>query len=378
MAGLYEDETDEDYWLDEAREQGETFGVDTREGSVYMDTQSGHCFRIAKFYTDLNSVVDMLAVDTCTGAILTEKAAMDGVNRYESSPSRWSAVFEGTVPEYGTEFMCGDYYFLWTDVNGMGYLVSENAGVETNNLISGTELIPMDTISGLESAVLGELLIEGEDEESDDALRERWIAQKTAPAENGNRPQYKIWCEQVGGIGRAKIYPLWGGPLTVMAVLFGSSGGVVSDELVKNVQDYIDPIQKGYPVEMNGIEYIFGDGLGEGTAGIGAHFLAMSASPMELTISADITLEDGYNLETVVDDAVEQIKNYLSILTLKSADDAAVIVRISSIGALISKIDGVIDYEYDSLIINGETSNIYVDDTAVAVLSEVIFNNVGT
>lgn len=374
MANLYEDETDEEYWLDEAREQGEAIGVDTREGSVYMDTQTGHCLRIAKFYTDLNSVADMLAVDTCMGEILTEKASMDGINRYEASPSCWSAVFEGTVPEFGSEFMCGDYYFLWREVDGIGYLVSEISGTETNNLISGTELIPMDSILGLESAVLGELLIEGEDEESDDALRERWIAQKTAPAENGNLPQYKAWCEQVGGIGRAKIYPLWGGPLTVMAVLFGSSGGLVSDELVKKVQDYIDPIQKGYLKEVNGIEYIFGDGLGEGAAGIGVHFLAMSASPMELIISADVTLEDGYNLETVVNDASLQIKSYLSTLTLKSADDASVIVRISSIGAIISELEGVIDYEYDSLTINGETSNIHIDDTDVAVLSEVIFN----
>lgn len=71
--GYFEDEADEEYWLEQAEELGEDLDVDTREGSVYMDAAAGHCMRTAKFYSDLSMVFEMLAVDTCGGDILSEK-----------------------------------------------------------------------------------------------------------------------------------------------------------------------------------------------------------------------------------------------------------------------------------------------------------------
>ena len=40
----------EDYFMEQAREMGDALGVDTREGSVYMDAAAGHCLRAAKFF----------------------------------------------------------------------------------------------------------------------------------------------------------------------------------------------------------------------------------------------------------------------------------------------------------------------------------------
>ena len=68
--GYFEDEADEEYWLEQAEELGEDLDVDTREGSVYMDAAAGHCMRTAKFYSDLSMVFEMLAVDTCGGDML--------------------------------------------------------------------------------------------------------------------------------------------------------------------------------------------------------------------------------------------------------------------------------------------------------------------
>ena len=65
----------EDYFMEQAREMGDALGVDTREGSVYMDAAAGHCLRAAKFYEDLRSVFDLLFADTCTGDVLDEWAA---------------------------------------------------------------------------------------------------------------------------------------------------------------------------------------------------------------------------------------------------------------------------------------------------------------
>ena len=61
------EEFTEDYFMDQARALGEEYGVDTRQGSLFMDAATGHCIRIAKFMNDLSTAFEMLAVDTCTG-----------------------------------------------------------------------------------------------------------------------------------------------------------------------------------------------------------------------------------------------------------------------------------------------------------------------
>lgn len=371
---MFEEEKTEEYWLDMAEDMGEESGVDTREGSVYMDMAAGHCIRIAKFYNDLDSVFEMLADDTASGDILTEKAARDNVVRMPAEPSCFRGVFDGIVPEEGAEFMCGGYYFVWKKVNGTLYLVSEVAGTETNLLKPGSELVPVDSISGLSNAALGELVVMGTDMESDEHLRMRWQTEKRTPSRNGNRQHYKMWCEEVKGVGRARILPLWGGNLTVKAVLFSNTGKNVSEDTVKAVQEYVDPIRNGYPVTVDGKTYMFGDGLGEGAANLGAHFLAESAVPLLVTVEADIDLVEGCTLGEVKSAATEEIEYYLSRLALQSRDDTEVVIRIATIGSMIAGLDGVLDYDYDSLKLNGSAGNIIVDVSSAAVLSEVVFH----
>lgn len=371
---MYENEITEEYWEQIAREMGEELGVDTREGSVYMDTQAGHILRVSKFYNDLNSVFNMFAVDTCVGDILTENAARDGIYREMATSSYWTAIFEGAKPEPGAVFMCEGYYFTWTNIDNEYYLVANISGSETNKLRSGSTLIPMENIDSLVSATLGTLVIPGINQESDDKLRERWRTVKSGPAGNGNKQHYKTWCESIAGIGRARILPLWGGENTVKAVLFSSDGFNVSSELVAKVQDYIDPIESGYVVMVDGTEYVFGDGVGEGIANLGAHFLAVSAETVYLTITASVTIKDGYTMENAKNHAREQIIAYLKKLALETSDNSNEVVRISSIGSIISDLDEVLDYDYHTLKINGAGENITVDLNSVAVLSEVVFN----
>jgi len=93
------EEFTEDYFMDQARALGEEYGVDTRQGSLFMDAATGHCIRIAKFMNDLSTAFEMLAVDTCIGDVLTEKAAQDGIYRQSATPSYYEVSFTGTTPE---------------------------------------------------------------------------------------------------------------------------------------------------------------------------------------------------------------------------------------------------------------------------------------
>ena len=371
---MFTEEMDEEFWSDLAEDMGEELGVDVREGSVFMDMQMGHCMRVAKFYGDLSLLHDMMMPDTAVGEFLTEYAAQDNVYRSVATSSCWSAQFEGVTPDIGTEFMCDDTYFTLSAVNGVTCLVANEPGEESNALLPGSDLIPVDNIDDLESATLGELIIPGKAEETDESLLARWQSSKINPQANSNVPQLKLLCEQHEGIGRAKILPLWGGENTVKAVLLSELGQNVSDVEVAGIQQYMDPIEKGYEVVVDEEAYIFGDGLGEGAVNIGLHFLAASAKPVFLTITANIDLKEGYTREQVVNAARGKITAYLAGIALESPDKDFATVRISNIGSIITALPGVLDYDYDSLTINGSGGNIEIDQESVAVLAEVVLN----
>lgn len=371
---MFDEEMDEEYWSDLAEEMGENLGVDVREGSVFMDMQKGHCMRVAKFYGDLAIMHEMIMPDTTTGEFLTEYAAQDNVHRIGATSACWSVIFEGTPPEPGAEFMCDDTYLTLTNVSGEMCLTVNEPGAAGNALLPGSDLIPVDNFDDLESAVLGELIGLGTVEETDESLRNRWQDAKINPETNSNIPQIKRLCEENENVKRAKILPLWGGENTVKAVLLSRMGQNVSEEVVAEVQEYVDPIDKGYLVEVNGKEYVFGDGLGEGAANIGLHFLAVSAEPVYLTITAKVDLKDGYTMEQVVGAARSQIITYLAKIALETPDKSPMIVRISNIGSIITSLSGILDYDYDSLTINGRGENMEIDQESVAVLSEVILN----
>ncbi len=372
---MFEDEKDEEYWSDLAEEMGEDLGVDVREGSVFMDTQMGHCIRTAKFYSDLSFMHDMMLPSTAEGEFLEEYAALDNVYKEQAEPSYWSAIFEGPTPAAGTEFMCGDgdTYLTLTEVDGMLCLMANEPGSESNTLVPGSILIPVDNID-LESAALGEMIVPGKAAETDESLRSRWQNSKINPETNNNAAHIRLLCEENKNVGRAKVLPLWGGPNTVKVVLLSTLGQNVSDEVAAEVQEYMDPIQKGYEVLVGGNTYVFGDGLGEGATNIGLHLLAVSAIPVYLTVKADVELREGYTPTQVVSAAQGQIIAYLTRIALETPDKSPVTVRISNIGSIITELPGILDYDYDSLTINGSGDNLQIDQESVGVLAEVMFN----
>lgn len=362
----------EEYFLEQARAMGEALGVDTRQGSVYMDAAAGHCLRAAKFMNDLSMVFEMLAVDTCSGDILEEKAAQDGIIRHPSTPSYWNVIFEGTVPDSGTRFFCKDHYFSLVKLDEKLLLEAEVNGTETNTLVPGETVIPVYNIDGLLSCTLGELYSPGADAESDENLRQRWQEKKSNPAENGNKAHFKSWCESIAGVGRAHIIPLFGGENTVRAVLYATNGETPAESILEAVQEYIDPIVDGYEVEVDGVKYIFGDGLGEGVANIGAHFLASAPDELMLTVSFEADLKNGFSQTQAQEEVMGKVKEYISNLVLNG--DEAITIRLSNIGSIISNSESIVDYTPSTLMINGSTENVIVGVTQVPIIREVVIS----
>lgn len=344
--------------------------VDTRQGSIFYDAVSGICIKIAKLYTDLDLVLQMTSVLTATGDALDLRAGEHGIDRLQATKAKYKVEFEGKAPKIGERFYTdGQYFILVQDDSGTYYLEAETAGTSGNGIYEGTNVVPVNTVEGLESAEIKGIYENGTDAESDESLRQRVLEKISGPAENGNRQHYKTWCESIDGIGRARIYPLWNGENTVKAVLIDGVGKPCSEEKAKEVQKYIDPADKGMTVVKNGKTYTVGDGLGNGVANIGAHFTAVAASPITVNVRFEAQLRTGSNEETAKEEAEAAIEAHFreTVLGASSAEDT--IVRVSQIGAIIAGLKSVIDYS--GLTLNGAKDNIESGEDDVPVLGTV-------
>ena len=346
-------------------------GIDTRQGSIFYDAVSGVLIKVAKLYTDLDLVVELSRLTTTTGDALDAKAGEYGITRLAATRAKYRAEFEGVTPEPGERFYYDGAYFVLRQEaeTGLLYFEAEAAWEDGNDIYEGTPAVPVNNIEGLISATFGAIYENGSDDEDDESLRNRVIEKIAGPAENGNKQHYKTWCESIDGVGRARIFPLWLGENTVKAVLIDTTGKPCSEAKVLEVQNYIDPADKGMTATVDGKTYTIGDGLGNGVANIGAHFTAVGATALEIEVTFGAELASGATQETVQQDAAEAIERYLRELVLGADDEAVITVRVSAIGAILSGLKSLVDYT--DLKLNGGTQNIIPGEDDVPVLGEV-------
>lgn len=346
--------------------------VDTREGSIYYDAVSGPCLKIAELYSDLELVASMMAVMTATGEALDARASEYGITRLAATSAKYYVTFVGATPDIGERFYTDGVYFIlgYDSETGVYYLEAEEPGEAGNSVYEGENAVPVNTIETLESATFGLIYENGTDTEKDDDLRERVQEKIAGPAENGNKQHYKTWCESIDGIGKARIFPLWNGPNTVKAVLIDATGQPCSDSKVAEVQEYVDPADKGMTTVVDGRTYVVGDGLGEGVANMGSHFTAAAAIALTVNVSFSAELPTGGTIDEAQEDAREAIKEYFEKLVLDTDEARDIVIRVSAIGAMLSSLDSILDYS--NLLINGENKNIRPGEDYVPMVGEVV------
>lgn len=331
-------------------------GVDTRQGSIYYDAIAACALKLANFYVDASCILDLVFVWSATGEYLDRRGAECGLERNAATSARYFYVYEGTRPSAGTRFFTDGLFFTLEEArDGTLYLIAESPGESSNIVLARTPATPINAILGLTTSEFGRLDEPGADKESDESYRTRIQEKIAGPAQNGNKQHYKTWCEEVDGVGRARIWPLWAGENTVKAILLDTDGLPAADTIVDRVQEYIDP---------------GGTGTGEGIANIGAHFTAEAAEAVSITISCSVNLATGFTLDDARAQAAAAFKDYMKGLALDTPENVPVVVRISSVGAILYGLEAVIDYA--NLALNGKTSNIEISKTSVAVLKEVI------
>jgi len=345
----------EEFLLEECISMGDELQVDTRQGSIYRDAAAGHIIRAAKFFNDLRQVSAIISLQTCTGDVLDEKLRERGLKRNPpaATSAKYYVDFVGTPPDTGAVMYCGNHMFELDMIEEEYVIVSKETGAELNSLAPGLPVIPDVDIQGLVSATLGELAVPSIAMESDDSARERLINTISGPTENGNKSQFKTWCESVEGVGCARIIPLWNGPNTVQGVIVGSNGEIPSEEVVAAVQRYIDPGSTG---------------MGEGVANIGQFFTATAVTSVVVNVSVSVLKKADSAYSGIADDFKKLIQNYIMRLSIEDYWEG-MSVRIARIGALLDGIEAVIDY--DNLLLNGKSENVVFGIYEIPILGEV-------
>ncbi|SDD75651.1 Uncharacterized phage protein gp47/JayE [Paenibacillus sp. UNCCL117] len=320
--------------------------IDKREGSVIFDALAPASAELAQAYADLEGALRLGFAGTSSGEWLERRTEEMGVYRRAATKAVRSAAFNVEVSA-GSRFYAGGLYFRALEAGQTVRLEAETAG-SAGNMPFGA-LQPVELIPGLTSAVLGAVLIPGEDEESDASLLQRYRQQTMRPATSGNKSHYVQWAGEVPGVGASKVFPLWAGPGTVKVVIVDAEYAPASAALVEEVQRHIDPEPSG---------------TGEGKAPIGARVKVVSAAAKPIGVAATVVLAQGYTVQQVTTAFAAAMTAYLKEIAF-----AVTYVSIARVGMLLLDIPGVLDYS--ALKLNGASGNVAVAAEEIPVLGTV-------
>jgi uncharacterized phage protein gp47/JayE len=332
---LYEDRTFENILNEMLADVSDE--VDKRQGSVIYDALAPSAAKLAQVYIDLAAEHKVRYLSTATGIYLDKKANDFGITRLLAKFAERNATFVGTTPPVGAVFIASNLY--WT-YQADGTVICNTAGIVGNDIIIGSKMIPLDNIVGLTSATIGTITIAGTNDETDDDFRDRIIDTINNQRSNSNIAQITEWCYEVSGVGSVRIIPLGNGPNTVKAIVTDSIGNPATQQLLDDLENYIDP-----PIEGQ-------KGLGEGKADIGLAFYPIAASSLAINVTATLTLLSGHTLA----EATNEFSNALVDYFKEVFKNRELIVKYSKIGALLSNCTVVEDFT--NLKINSGTTNI--------------------
>lgn len=345
--------------------------VDKREGSIIRDALSPCCYEAAKHILYLADIIEQTYIETANGLWLDGRVIEGGITRDPATYAKKLGVFKTQLDEpcqisIGQSFSTvGDTILNYTavqvyvnedgDVVPGSYIMQCNTVGSVGNSYIG-RIVPNDYIEKLASAEITTLLYPGEEEESDDSLRERFLANLMKTAFGGNIAQYRQWAKEIPGIGGVQVYPVWAGGGTVKLSIIDTDYNSCSSEFCQTILEKFDPENSGGET-----------GLGLGIAPIGHKVTVSTPLPRTINVSGKITLLPGYKLETLLPQIKLALEEYFLSLrqAWENSDDEnnySVIVYLGRINFAILNVKGVSSaYE---LQLNGTDTDIRLTETS--------------
>ena len=343
--------------------------LDKREGSLIQTALGASAYALEEFYLELDQVQRGAYLQTAVGQDLDYLAVLANVERYPASPAVRLGVFDREVP-IGARFSTIDgadsVNFVVTDQTGEWeyQLTCETAGAAGKQYTG--PILPITYIQGLSFAQITDILVAGDDEEDDSSLRARAIAALNEQPFGGNVADYKRVVLAIDGVGGLQVYPTWNGGGTVKLSIIGADWMPASAQLVETVQNTVDPPP--------------GQGLGYGTAPIGATVTVTTPETVTVNVAVTLAVGLGYTILQLRESVKAAVDSYLlSIRQTWDQPDASGLTHYSAwvytarVAAAILQVAGVVNVT--SLTLNGAAADLALSENSllqqVPVLGEV-------
>ncbi|WP_235929952.1 baseplate J/gp47 family protein [Chengkuizengella marina] len=329
---------------------------DKTVGTFIYDATKPAAIEFENAYADLNRVEGKLSIENLEGVELEQRInERAGIERKPATNAVGYLLVEGNG-----EIANGD---LFETGSGVQFESTETKAINGSDVVNIRSIEPGEvgnvpsnqitlvpvTISGITSINNPNPTADGFEAESDAELLERYYDKIQTPSTSGNKAHYINWAREVSGVGDARVFPLWDGDNTVKVMVIDSNMHPASQNIIDEVQQYIDPDVTG---------------MGEGQAPIGAFATIDTATAIEVNIQFSVTTEVGYSEGDVIESVSNSISDYLQQIAFDEE-----YVSYAMIGNLVLTSEGVKDYL--NLTVNGGANNISVSETEVAILGGV-------
>ncbi|MGN7478941.1 baseplate J/gp47 family protein [Solibacillus silvestris] len=329
--------------------------LDMRETAPLFNATVVNSLETVQMIATLKHLIDLVYADTAPREYLIRRAAERGLKPYPATKAKLKAVFNIDVP-MGARFSLDELNYVVIEKITIGeYIVECETPGNAGNLFLGN-LIPIQYINNLQTAVLTDLLIPGEDEEGTEAFRTRYFNSFDSTSFGGNRADYKEKVGKLEGVGGVRVYRAKYGPGTVGLTIISSQFTKPTQLLINTVQEFVDPINL--------------QGEGVGTAPID-HVVTVSGVNEEvINIALNITYQTGFDWNAIQLNVLAIIDTYFGELAEQWAkavtyeeDHAGVIVRVSQIETRLLALPGVLDIS--DTVLNGHMGNIELDKESI-------------
>lgn len=268
-------------------------GLDKREGSLIQTALGPLAWYLEGLALTLSNVQKAAYAETAEGEDLDLLAATRGLTRRAAVAAVRQGTFNVAIPE-GSLFRTvnGDSSVLFVSgeqISTSGGLYVYRMTCQTPGVIGNSysgNITPVTAIAGLTTAVLGTIITEGADQESDAALRARYVASFDTAPYGGNISEYRQAILAISGVGAVQVYPAnqYHGGGTALCSIVNADFGPASSALVKTVQDIICPPEDGQTAPSPN---------GYGIAPIGAAVDIVSATAVTINVSCRIIFASG-------------------------------------------------------------------------------------
>ena len=337
--------------------------IDTREGSLVQTAVAPGAWYLEGLYLLLGQMQDNAYVQTAVGSYLDQIAESRGITRKPATAAVRQGSFNMAIPvgsvfktingADSVNFESGDFITM-VGTTYVYELTCQTPGTIGNSYTG--PILPVTAINGLTEASIGTIITVGADEETDDALRARYIASFESASFGGSVASYRNTILEIPGVGAVQVYPAYNGGGSVLCSIVDSDFQPAQQALIDTVQGIICP-----PVNAP-------SSLGFGVAPIGAEVTITTATSLNIDVACTITWEAGRGGSSDIQAVEDAIDAYIKTAAQTWGQELVgyvvqydVIVYHARVLAAILAVDGVVNVT--GLTLNGSASDITCTET---------------